>query len=209
MNFIDKGMAKRMNWLYIAAKKQQNIVAAHLRLFSNQKKERRIDVHKIDNALLQLYSKDNTCFTYYTATDTVTIYAGQDGVTEEWIQMIKELHRIERNSIRKEERNTRFDAISELVGDKSLILASVEQLSIEDSYIQQETNLHLKNQLIKAFSLLTVKQKQLFYAVRVQKQSIVSIARQEGVHESSVRERLKRIESKLKKELGHVRDSNQ
>ena len=50
-------------------------------------------MHKIDNALLQLYSKDNTCFTYYTATDTVTIYAGQDGVTEEWIQMIKELHR--------------------------------------------------------------------------------------------------------------------
>lgn len=81
-------------------------------------------MHRIDVSHFQLYSKDNSKFTYYTSTGKFTIHAGQDGVTEDWIQQIKELHRIERNDIRREQQNSSIDAITSLVGDKSESLTS-------------------------------------------------------------------------------------
>lgn len=151
-------------------------------------------------SIKQLYSKDNSTFIYYTATGKITIHAGRDGVTEEWIQTIKELHRVERNSLRRDEKAISLDYLASLVGDKSYMLASYVE-SPEDDYIAKEGQEELLSILSEAFKTLTDRQRELFYAVRIQKRTITSIAREEGLHESSVRERLHRIENKLKLHL--------
>ena len=153
-------------------------------------------MHRIDVSHFQLYSKDNSKFTYYTSTGKFTIHAGQDGVTEDWIQQIKELHRIERNDIRREQQNSSIDAITSLVGDKSESLTS--DSSPEEIYFRYTDRKYLHDRLKYALGTLNERQFTLLISVRLQKRTITSIAREEGVDESSVRERLKRIEKKLR-----------
>ncbi len=128
----------------------------------------------------------------------IVIHAGENGVTKEWIRYLKVIHRVERNAIRRERMNSSIDAMRELVGDKSLELAEKEA-SAEDKYIQKEERTYLSKALRNALKQLTDEQRKLFFEVRLQNKTITSIAHAQGVHESSIRERIKRIERKLKR----------
>lgn len=149
---------------------------------------------RIDRSIRQLYRKKHDKFTYYSVDGEYSIVAGEDGVTEEWIQLIKMLHRIERNDIRRENLNISLDAVDMLVGDKSLCLA-LEMRPLEDIYIEYEDRMTVSH----ALEALSERERRLFINVRLKGQTITSIARKEGVHESTVRERLYRVEKKLKK----------
>lgn len=148
-----------------------------------------------DKRICQLYSKDNKKFVYYTATEEITIVAGENGVTEKWIEEIKKLHRIERNGIRHEQRNTSLDALADLVKDKTLFMGTA---SAEEIFFSREEEQKLRKKICVALNSLSSKQRQLLIDVRINRQTITSIAQKEGVHESSIRERLRRIEKRLK-----------
>ena len=152
-------------------------------------------MRKIDPSHFQLYSKDDSKFTYYTSTGIFTIYAGQDGVTEEWIRQIKQLHRIERNDIRREQQNSSIDAILALVGDKSEFLSS--NCSPEELFFKHIDRAKFYEKLKHGLETLSDNQISLLIAVRLHKRTITSIALEEGVDESSIRGRLKRIDKKL------------
>lgn len=152
---------------------------------------------KYDKTITQLYDGDDTKFTYYMATEKIVIRAGENGVTEEWIHTLKEIHRVERNGIRREQMNSSLDAIGELVGDKSLDL-SCQEPSLEEIYLRKEEHSILRERMRAALECLSLEQKELLIMVRLRGKSISSIARERGLHESSIRERLKRIEKKLR-----------
>ena len=94
---------------------------------------------------------------------------------------------------RREQQNISLDAVDLLVGDKSLCL-TLDLRPLEDMYIEREMMLILKNALQK----LPDHHRRLFMDVLLNGKSISSIARTEGVHESTVRERLWRLEKKLR-----------
>lgn len=149
---------------------------------------------RIDRSIRQLYAKENDRFTYYCAEGEYSVAAGENGVTEEWIQLLKTLHRIERNDVRRDEMNVSWEAIDELVGDQSLCLTQ-EMCPLEDGYIEQEERMLVHS----ALKILSDCERKLLIDVRLRGRTITSIARKEGVHESTVRERLHRIEKKLRK----------
>ena len=40
------------------------------------------------------YKKDHSIYSYYTDTkELITLKAGEDGVTEKWIELLKQMHR--------------------------------------------------------------------------------------------------------------------
>lgn len=149
---------------------------------------------RLDRSISQLYERNHQRFVYYCADGEYCIVAGEEGVTEEWIQLLKILHRLERNDVRREQQNISLDAVDQLVGDKSLCF-TLDLRPLEDRYIEREMLLILNNALQK----LPDHHRRLFIDVRLKGRSISSLARMEGVHESTLRERLWRIEKNLRK----------
>jgi RNA polymerase sigma factor (sigma-70 family) len=124
-------------------------------------------------------------YTYRFNNETITIE-----VTEGDYDILIELDRIERNVNQKEtRRHASLDAFN-LDGN---LFPSEED--VEAECIQNEEYIALH----KAINQLLPQQRELIKKVFFENRTIVSIAREEGVGESAIRDRLSRIYKKLKK----------
>jgi len=128
-----------------------------------------------------------TQYTYYFNNETITIE-----VTEGDYDILIELDRLERNVNQKETR--RHASLDAFNLDGNLFPADVD---VEAECIQNEEY----QVLYKAIDQLLPQQQELIKKVFFEKRTIVSIAREEGVGESAIRDRLNRIYKKLKENL--------
>lgn len=111
-------------------------------------------------------------------------------VTEEWGQILSDLDKQERNNNQREQRrHTSLNALA-YEGEFFIDLAA-------DVVGIAETN-ETCERLQLAIGTLLPQQQELLKKVCFERQSIVSVAREEGVSEAAIRDRLKRIEKKLK-----------
>ena len=151
-------------------------------------------------------SKDNSRYTYLMDDGSaVTLAAGKDGVTEDWIARLKADHVEEMNMLRRgrskgEGQNkllslTRFEDEAD---DKCDVLID-PTADVEANYIAGIERTERREQIQKAFDSLTPEQRNLLIRVRLRKTPINVIAKEQGVSSVAIVDRLKRIEKKLKK----------
>ena len=155
------------------------------------------------NQYPDLYSRDNTKYTFYHDDRTkVTYIAGVDGMTEEWIARIREAHRAEVNDVRRgrskgEGKNKLLSlTMFEELDDKSMALIDYD-VDIEGDYIAEEERTEQSRLLKMAMESLTEEQRELFLKVNCYGISISEIATQEGVTRQAVQNRLAKIRKKL------------
>ena len=153
-----------------------------------------------DRSIAQLYKKRNDEFTYFFVDGETKIVAGENDVTEEWIEKLKMMHRKERNDIRRDDLNYSLELLTSEYGDKSWMLHD-QNVTIEETYMNKASEEECRNRLNAALKTLTNEQFKLLYDVRARGITISSLARSKNVHESSLRERISRIEKRLRKIL--------
>ena len=113
-------------------------------------------------------------------------------VSEEIGAVIVDLDRLEYNNDHKEtRRHTSLDGM-EYEGEAFLSPADTEEQVLKREDMAR---------LLRAMEALTPAQRELVRRVYFENESIAAVARSEGVHESSIRERLRWIYKKLKKLL--------
>jgi RNA polymerase sigma factor (sigma-70 family) len=152
------------------------------------------------------YSKDNSRYTYKMDDGSaVTLTAGKDGVTEDWIARLKAAHVEEMNLLRrgrsKGEGQNRLLSLTQFedeADDKSSVLIDPNS-DVEANFIAELESAEKLDRLQKALESLTPEQRDLLIRVRVKGMHITTIAREQGVDESAVRRRITRIENKIKK----------
>ena len=116
----------------------------------------------------------------------------EDESEEKWDQVLKELDRLEYNNNHREtRRHTSLDGM-EYEGEAFLSPADTEEQVLKREDMAR---------LLRAMEALTPAQRELVRRVYFENESIAAVARSEGVHESSIRERLRWIYKKLKKFL--------
>lgn len=154
------------------------------------------------------YSKDNSHYTYMMDDGSaVTLTAGKDGVTEDWIAQIKAYHIEEMNMLRRgrskgEGQNkllslTQFENDAE---DKSLALADPNS-DVEANYIDKIDAAEKRDKIKRALQSLTPDQFELLIRVRVKGESVTQIASEDGVGKPAICNRMKKIEEKIQKFL--------
>lgn len=153
----------------------------------------------------EIYSADDTRYTFfYDSGERVTLIAGEDGITQEWIHALKLEHRKEYNMLRRGVRGDitshvfSLDQYMDNADDKSEVLADPDA-NVEANYIAGIEAVERRERIRKALANLTDAQRELLIRVRVQGVSISAVAREQMVDESAVRRRIERIEKKLKK----------
>jgi DNA-directed RNA polymerase specialized sigma24 family protein len=146
------------------------------------------------HAFINAYRKDNASYTYWQDDGTeVTLVAGQDGVTEEWIARLKVWHREERSSMRHgEDLVVSLEALCEEMDDHSEVLKDMSGDPAERMVVRIEWEMQRK-MLRQILKQLTPGQMKLLIQITVRGESFASIAREEGVSEAAVRKRLKKI----------------
>lgn len=154
------------------------------------------------------YSKDNSSYTYHMDDGSaVTLTAGKNGVTEDWIARLKAAHIEEMNMLRRgrskgEGQNkllslTRFEDDTD---DKCSVLID-PNADVEANYISRIEAAERREQIRKALASLSPEQRKLLIRVRVMKISQSQIAIEEDVSKMAITLRMQRIEEKLKKFL--------
>lgn len=126
-------------------------------------------------------------YDYHFNKETITIE-----VTEGDYDILIELDRLERNVNQKETR--RHASLDAFNLDGNLFPSNVD---VEAECIQNEDY----KAIYRAIDQLLPQQQELIKKVFFEKRTIVSIAREEGVGESAIRDRLNRIYKKLKETL--------
>lgn len=152
------------------------------------------------------YSKDNSSYTYLMDDgSTVTLTAGKDGVTEDWIARLKADHIAEINMLRRgrskgegQNKLLRLTRFEDEADDKCDVLID-PTADVEANYIAGIERAERREQIRKAFDSLTPEQSNLLIRVRLRKTPINVIAKEQGVSSVAIVDRLKRIEKKLKK----------
>jgi RNA polymerase sigma factor (sigma-70 family) len=154
------------------------------------------------HAFINAYRKDNASYTYWQDDGTeVTLVAGQGGVTEKWIARLKVWHREERNSMRHGEgKVVSLEAFCEEMEDHSAALVAPDS-DPEQAHISATDKRECRKNLRKALSILSPEQRRLYYRARILGEPVSAIARELGIHESSLRERIQRMQKNLKKSL--------
>ncbi len=160
------------------------------------------------------YSKDNSNYTYLMDDGSkVTLTAGKDGVTEDWIARLKADHIDEMNMLRrgrsKGEGKNKLLSLSQFedkTEDKCAVLID-PNADIEGNYIAGIERAERREAIQKAFASLTPEQCELLIRVKVKGISITAISREQSVDESAIRRRIERIEKKLKKSFERPSES--
>lgn len=156
-----------------------------------------------------IYSTDDTRYTYFCDSgERITLIAGEDGVTQEWIHALKLEHRNEYNMMRRgvktgnmeATRLLSLDRYMEEIGDKGDLLMDTSS-DVEANYIAGIERGERRELIRKALASLTSAQRELLICVRVKGVSITQIACEAGVDKSAISHRFETIEKKLKKFL--------
>ncbi len=160
-----------------------------------------------------IYSTDDTRYTYfYDSGERVTLIAGEDGVTQEWIHALKLEHRREYNMMRRGTTANRSRAADDqpitLSLDQYLDDAGYEGRPLIDETSDVEANYiagiergERREQIQKAIASLTPEQRELFIRVRVKGVQQQQIASEEGVNKMVITRRMKKIDEQLRKIL--------
>jgi len=152
--------------------------------------------------------KNRTNYIYYTAEGTkIVISPGENGVTETDIEL---LHTMDDTEVDVQRRydyrvtshlDAYHDGENDAADDRNKYLADDSQ-NPEELYLinegEQERQANL-DKLAKAMECLLPQQKELFKKVYLDKRSNTDIAAEEGVTEAAIRNRLKKMQEKLKK----------
>lgn len=159
----------------------------------------------------EIYSKDNTRYTYFFDNGTrVTLIAGENGVTEEWIHALKLEHRKEYNMLRQGHRSKNTDGEDDAarvvsldrymdgVGDAGQALED-HTADVEGNYIAGIERAERREAIQKAFASLTSEQRDMLIRVKVKGISITSIAAEEKLARQAIQNRLTKIEDKIRK----------
>ena len=154
--------------------------------------------HQFINA----YRKADGIYIYWQDDGTkVTLIVGQDGVTEEWIARLKLWHREERSGMRRGEGKViSLEALCEDMEDHSEVLIDAN-CDPEMTLISEMDKRARQMKLHAALTTLSSEQLEILRRAYILKESISAIAREFGIHESSLRERVQRMQKKLKKLL--------
>ena len=153
--------------------------------------------------------KKRTNYIYYTAEGTkIVITPGEDGVTEADIEL---LHTMDDEEVDEQRRydyrvTTHLDAYhdgEEEANDRNKYLAddtgNPEHLIVEaENEVEHQDML---DKLKKAMECLLPQQKDLFNKVYLERRSNTDIAAEESVTEAAIRNRLKKLHERLKKNL--------
>lgn len=143
---------------------------------------------------VKAYRKDNHDYTFWQDDGTkVTLIAREDGVTEEWIAWLKAEHREERRIMRHgEDQVTSLEAYCETLDDHSEVFVDLsgdpERLALER--LEQEASCE---RLRRGLDILSPEQRTLLARITKQEETFASIAREEGVNESTIRRRLRKV----------------
>ena len=154
------------------------------------------------------YSKERLCYRYYTdSREMIVLMAGENGVTEKWIEMLKRMHREEINMLRRgrskgngENKLLSLNWIESRLQDKSDIFSD-SLSSIEDGYIERVDREEAVRVLQEALRGITAEQRYILYAVHGKKRTMTDVAHELGITRQSLTERLQRIERKLQKNI--------
>lgn len=154
------------------------------------------------------YSKDNSRYTYMMDDGSqVTLTAGKDGVTEDWIAQLKAGHIEEMNMLRrgrsKGEGQNKLFSLTQFeneADDKSNVLID-PSADIEGNYIAGIERVERREAIKKALASLTPEQRELLIKVQVKGMTITTAAEAEGVARQAIQNRLSKIENKIKKSL--------
>jgi len=152
------------------------------------------------------YSKDNSSYTYHMDDGSaVTLSAGKDGVTEDWIARLKADHIAEMNMLRRgrskgEGKNrllnlTRFEDEAE---DKCDVLID-PNADVEANYIAGIERTERREQIRKALASLTPEQRGLLINARVKHIPLKTLATSLGIRYQSLQGRLETIQKILSK----------
>ena len=154
--------------------------------------------------------KNRIDYIYYTAEGTkIVIIPGEEGVTEADIELLHSMDDVEVDEQRRYEYrvNTHLDAYhegeNESANDRNKYLAD-DSINPEELLIANEDELHHLSSIDKlaaAMECLLPQQKELFKKVYLDRRSNTDIAAEEGVTEAAIRNRLKRMHEKLRKNL--------
>lgn len=151
------------------------------------------------HAFINAYKKDNSRYVYWQDDGRrVTLIAGQDGVTEEWIERIKAWHRQERRSMRRGEgKLVSLDALCAR-GDAAL---RDERGDPEARLIDSLDRDQARRRLAGALRSLTPKQRRLVLLIKVKGVCAESVAARMGVSEAAVRKQLQKAILSMRKQL--------
>jgi RNA polymerase sigma factor (sigma-70 family) len=154
--------------------------------------------------------KKRTNYIYYTAEGRkIVITPGEDGVTEADIEL---LHTMDDDEVDEQRRydyrvTTHLDAYrdgeEEAANDRNKYLAddtgNPEHLIVEAE--DEAEHQDMLDKLTKAMESLLSQQKELFKKVYLERRSNTDIAAEEGVTEAAIRNRLKKLQERLRKIL--------
>lgn len=154
--------------------------------------------------------KKRTNYIYYTAEGTkIVITPGEDGVTEADIEL---LHTMDDEEVDEQRRydyrvTTHLDAYhdgeEEAANDRNKYLVddtgNPEHLIVEAE--NEAEHQDMLDKLRKAMEFLLPQQRELFKKVYLERRSNTDIAAEEGVTEAAIRNRLKKLHERLRKNL--------
>ena len=164
--------------------------------------------HSYNKLYPDIYKKGNDTYTYFGDDGTrFTLVAGQDGVTEEWIQFLKEEHRKEAvadhrqkkyrwNGEKYERMVISLNGLLETTRD-SLTELEDPNGNPEELFIRNEEAKQLNQRIKEALSALSPDQRELLYKLRIAGIPEKRIANDEGVSCAAICSRLDRIICKI------------
>lgn len=151
------------------------------------------------------YSKDRLRYRYYTdSREMIVLIAGENGVTEKWIEILKRMHREEINMLRRgrskgagKNRLLSLEIFENQLQDKTVILMD-EVSDVESVYIERLERAERKEVLKRVLKKLEPNQRRILFEIRVKQRTLTDVAKELGITRQSLAERLQRIEKKCK-----------
>ena len=166
-------------------------------------------MRQLRNLYPHMNDTDDSSYIYYTDDGRrIHLEAGQNGVTEEHISALKEMHRKEARSEHYSKRYRRnddhyestvcsLDGLHEATGGDSICFID-EHSDCELLYLETEAREEFLHRLTSALSEMSKAQQALFEQVWIQKLSVRQIAVASGISEQAVRAKMCRIVKRLK-----------
>lgn len=154
------------------------------------------------------YSKERSRYRYYTdSREMIVLIAGENGVTEKWIEILRQMHREEINMLRRgrskgagKNRLLSLEIFENELQDKTVIL--MDKISdIESDYIERLEREERNEALKRALKKLEPNQRRILFEIRVKRRTLTEVAQELGITRQSLAERLQRIEKKCKENV--------
>ena len=154
----------------------------------------------------EVYVKSHTKYSYYTdSREKITLEVGKDGITEEWIAELKQMHREEMNMMRRGRSKgagknyllslTQFE---DELADKTGALVAADG-SAEEEFIAEEDQRKMRRQIFKIYKGLSDQQRRLLIEVRSRGRTMTEMAKELGISRQAISKQLNQITDRFTK----------